>query len=155
MKVLLINDTAKNKKGDIIEVAEGFARYLLSKQIAVKADKRTLDKVAVKKSVIEGLHKIELEKAEEIFNKINMQTIKIVGSLGEIGKLHGAITSEKISKAIEKEFQITINKHNFSFENGRRDIRRLGIHKVYIKLHRDVIARVLVNVILPPNEAFK
>lgn len=137
MKVILKQDVPKlGKKGDVVEVAEGYGRnYLLPRGLAVEASKAKLGELAKKKKK-ESLKKEQIEqKAKELAKKIEQITIKLTAKVGESGKLFGAISNKDIADYLNEKHGIDIEKKKIILQSP---IKSLGTHKVTVKLHPKV-----------------
>ena len=103
MKVILTQDVkAQGKKGDIIEVSDGYARnFLLARKLAIIADAKALNEAKNKEA--SRLHKIETERsaAQELASKLSQVLVKIAVSCGADEKLYGSITAKDIAEAVK------------------------------------------------------
>jgi len=146
MKVIFLQDVKKvGKKGDILEVAEGYARnYLLPRKLAVEATQGHLKDLEQKKSS-EARKKAQVkEEAAKLADKLQKLNIKIATKVGEGGRLFGSITSKDIADAIKTQHNIEIDKKKIDLKNP---IKSLGVYPVTVKLHPKVHAQFQVQVI--------
>ncbi|MEW5819526.1 MAG: 50S ribosomal protein L9 [Cyanobacteriota bacterium] len=146
MKVILTKDvTNLGETGDIVNVADGFARnYLLPSNFAEKATdgalKRRDQNLARIKAKAERLHKMALQSAE---------TIKAIGKLsiqakaGETGKLYGAITTRQLAKSIKEKTDIDVDRKNITLNNP---INQIGEYELTIKLTSKVSVQLPIDV---------
>ncbi len=145
MKVILVKDVrGKGKKGDIIDVATGFGNYLLTSKQAIAANNaniKTLEAEKTKQAVEETK---ELEKANELKEKIEKSPIKLFVKIGESGKLFGSINTKQIADELKKSHKITVDKRKILLEEN---IHSLGTYEVNIKLHKDVTAVINLQVL--------
>lgn len=145
MKVIFLQDVKGTaKKGEVKEVADGYARNaLLPKGIAIEANAKNLSDLAGKKS--SQAHKVEVEKqnASDIASKINGKSIKITAKAGSNGKLFGSVTSGNIADEIESTFGIKIEKKKISLKS---EIKNFGSYEADIKLYTGISAKVMVEV---------
>lgn len=145
MKVIFLQDVKGTaKKGEVKEVADGYARNaLLPKGIAIEANAKNLSDLAGKKS--SQAHKVEVEKqnAADIASKINGKSIKITAKAGSNGKLFGSVTSGNIADEIESAFGIKIEKKKISLKS---EIKNFGSYEADIKLYTGISAKVMVEV---------
>ncbi len=146
MKVILLQDVKKvGSKGDILEVAEGYARnYLFPRKLAVEATQGHLRDLEQKKAAEMKKKAQTLEKARELAAKLEMLTVKIPVKVGEGGKLFGSITSKDIAERLKNQHHIEIDKKKIDLENP---IKSLGVYPVTAKLHQEVQARFQVQII--------
>ncbi len=146
MKVILLQDVKKvGSKGDILEVAEGYARnYLFPRKLAVEATQGHLRDLEQKKASEMRKKAQYLEQARGVAAKLETITVKIPAKAGESGKLFGSITSKDIADAIKNQYSIEIDKKKIALDNP---IKSLGVYPVTAKLHQEVQARFQVQII--------
>lgn len=145
MKVILTQDVkAQGKKGDVIDVSDGYARnFLLARKLAVIADAKALNEVKNKEA--SRLHKIEVERAAatEIAEKLQSVQVKIPASAGADDRLYGSITAKDICEALEQQHGIVIDRRKLNISDP---IRAFGSYTVEAKLYPEVTGRVSVLV---------
>lgn len=146
MKVILTQDVKKvGKKGELIEVKDGYARNaLFPKGLAVEANAVNLNQRKLEQKSEDKRKQQELDDAQAIANTINDKEIKLSVKTGEGGKVFGSVTSKEIAEAIQKEFGVKIDKKKIQLKEA---IKGLGGQKVTIKLHPKVSATVSVLVV--------
>ncbi len=146
MKVIFLQDVkGSGKKGEIKNVADGYARNMLfPKKLAVEATSSNLSELAGQKSSAQ--HKIDMEKqaANEIAAKINDKKVIIKAKAGNNTKLFGSVTSNHVSEALEKQFDVKIDKKKI---NLKTDIKNFGTYDAVIKLYTGITANITVEVI--------
>jgi large subunit ribosomal protein L9 len=134
MKVLLKEDVkAQGKKGDIIDVSDGYARnFLLPKGLAVIADAKALNEIKAKKDAEK--HKIEAEKenAKKLAERLSGVTVKLSATAGPDGKLYGSITPANIAEAIKTKENIEVDKRKIVMDDN---IKSFGTYVVDIKIY--------------------
>ena len=145
MKVILLSDiNKKGKKGEIINVSDGYAQnFLFPKNLAKEATAQALSELNSKKAseiYEEGLKK---EEAEKIFSIINEKIITIKVKCGKEGKLFGSVTTKDIAQKIKDIYQITINKHKICLES---EIKAFGTYKFTIKLYPGIVATMAATI---------
>jgi large subunit ribosomal protein L9 len=145
MKVILTQDVKSlGKKGDVVQVAEGYARnYLLPKGLAKEASPANLKNLARENARLEAKKKKELEKAKEIAQNLEGAVINISAKVGEGGRLFGSVTSKEIADQIKNQFDLEIDRRKMEL---KENIKSLGIYDVRIKLHPEVQVKVKINV---------
>lgn len=145
MKVILTQDVkAQGKKGDIIEVSDGYARnFLLARKLAIIADAKALNEAKNKEA--SRLHKIETERAAaaEIAAKIETILVKIAAPSGADERLYGSITAKDIAEALKAQHGIEIDRRKMVLDHP---IRSYGNYKIDAKLYTDVVAHINVLV---------
>ncbi len=145
MKVILIKDIrGKGKKGEIIDVATGYGNYLLTSKHAIAANTANIKawETEKEKEVVEA--KKELEKAVELKAKIEKSPIKLYVKIGETGKPFGSINTKQIADELKKEYQLTVDKRKIELSDN---IHSLGSYEVNIRLHKDVEAKINLQVL--------
>ncbi len=145
MKVILNQDVkGQGKKGDLINVSDGYARnFLLPKKLAKEATKENINVMKSQNESREYRQQMELEEAQATANKINEATVVLTAKAGDNGKLFGSITSKDVSEALTMQHHIKIDKKKFVMPDG---IKTLGTTVVEIKVHSGVNAKLKVEV---------
>ncbi|WP_027364743.1 50S ribosomal protein L9 [Desulfotruncus alcoholivorax] len=146
MQVILLDDVKKlGKKGDIIKVAEGYARnFLIPRGLAVEATGGQLKNLEMQKRAMDEQKKKAEDKARELGAKIDGLKIIISTRVGEAGKLFGAISNKDIADTLQKNYGLEVDKKKIILKNT---IKALGEYPVVIKLHPAVQAQITVNVV--------
>ena len=112
MKVILLCDVkGQGKKGQVIDVSDGYARnFLLPKKLAIIADAKAVNEAKNKEA--SNLHKIEVAKAEAkaTAEKLSKITVRIMESAGNDNRLYGAVTTKDIAERLNKDHGINIDK---------------------------------------------
>lgn len=146
MKVILTQDVKKvGKKGDLLEVKDGYARNaLLPKGLAVEANAVNLNNRKLEQKAEDKRKQNELDEATKIAESINEKEITLKVKTGEGGKVFGSVTSKEIAEEIQKQFGVKIDKKKIQLKEA---IKGLGGQKVAIKLHPNVTATVSVLVV--------
>lgn len=146
MKVILTQDVKKlGKKGEVIEVKDGFARNsLLPKGWAVEANAVTLNQKKLEDRAETKRKQQELDAAKEIAEILKDKEIKIPVKTGEGGRVFGSVTTKEIAEQINVNFNVKIDKKKVLLADP---IKGIGAQKVNIKLHPEVTATVMVCVI--------
>jgi len=145
MKVLLKADVKdQGKKGDILNVSDGYARnFLFPRGLAIVADAKAINEIKTKKEA--ELHKIvaERQNAQLLAEKISQITLKIHSTAGPDGKLYGSVTAANIAEELKKAANIEIDKRRINLEEH---IKSYGIYTVEIKIHAEVTAALTIVV---------
>jgi ribosomal protein L9 len=145
MKVILIKDLkGKGKKGDVIEVASGYANYLLSSKNAIEATPENLQSIEMEKARQEEMERRQLEEMKDLKERIEQLPVKIFVKIGENGKLFGTVSSKQIAQAFKQQHNISLDKRKIQL---KEHISTLGNYKVNIRLHKNVTATVEVHVV--------
>ncbi len=145
MKVIFLKDVkGKGKKGEVKNVADGYAQNFLIKQgLAVEANSTNVSTLEGQKKKQEKLAAEELTEAKKLKETIEKITVELSAKAGEGGRLFGSITSKQIAEELQKKHSIKIDKRKIELEDA---IRALGYTKVPVKLHTEVQATLNVHV---------
>ena len=142
MKVILTADVkGKGKKGDLIEVSEGYGRnFLMPRGLAELA---TADNLNVKKA---HARKVALEQqaAREAAEKLKESPVKVPAKGGAGGRLFGAVTSKEIAEELNRQYGLSVPKQKIVLEEP---IKTFGVHRVKAKLYQDIAGEILVQVV--------
>ncbi|MDR2487261.1 MAG: 50S ribosomal protein L9 [Clostridiales Family XIII bacterium] len=152
MQVILMEDLAgKGAAGDVIKVANGYARnYLLPRGIAITATESNLKTLEHRRTKLAERKEQDKAAAEEIAAKIDSTSITLEGKSGKGGRLFGSITTQDIVNEINKVHGIYIDKRKVQLEAA---IKQVGVHPVTVRLHAEVIPTVRVLVGTPEEIA--
>jgi large subunit ribosomal protein L9 len=145
MKVIFLKDVkGKGKKGEVKNVADGYAHNFLIKQgLAIEANQANISSLNAQKKKEEKEAAQELALAKELKVAIEKITVELTAKVGEGGRLFGSITSKQIAEHLQKAHNIKIDKRKIELEDA---IRSLGYTKVPVKLHTEVTATLNVHV---------
>jgi large subunit ribosomal protein L9 len=145
MKVIFLKDVkGKGKKGEVKNVADGYAHNFLLKQgLAVEANQAAISSLNAQKKKEEKLAAEELVEAQKLKTVVDELTVELTAKSGEGGRLFGSITSKQIASELQKKHGIKIDKRKIEMEDA---IRALGVTKVPVKLHQEVTATLSVHV---------
>ncbi len=145
MKVILTQDVkAQGKKGQIINVSDGYARnFLFPKGLAVIADAKAMSDIKNKEASEKHRIAVETEEARQVAKKLEGVIVKIKLQAGPDGRLFGSVTSKDISEEIEKAAGIKIDKKKIMLEDP---IKSFGTYTIDIKLYPEVIGKINVVV---------
>ena len=145
MKVVLLADVkSQGKKGQVINVSDGYAQnFLFPKKLAVPADKQILTEMKGKED--SRLHNIEMEKkaAQDTAEKLKEITVNIKAQGGADGRTYGAVTVKDIAEALEKQHKIKVDRRKITLEFP---LRAFGVYILDVKLYADVTGKIKVAV---------
>ncbi|MBG9982472.1 50S ribosomal protein L9 [Aerococcaceae bacterium DSM 111020] len=148
MKVILLEDVKKQgKKGQVIEVSDGYGRnYLIKNGLAKEATKGALNQLRAKEKANQKQAEEELEQAKQLKKEIEADdtVVKVKAKSGEDGRLFGTITSKQIAENLEDQFKIKVDRRKIDLANN---LAALGNYQVPVKLHPEVEAKIYVHVI--------
>ena len=144
MKVVLTADVKnKGKKGDIINVNDGYAmNFLIPKGLAVAATTGAVNETNQKKAAEVARKAKELAAAQAAAEKLNMATVTLFVKCGESGKLFGSVTSKEIAEELTKQ-GYDVEKKNIMLEEP---LKKLGRATVEVKLYPGVKTKINVVV---------
>lgn len=144
MKVILTQDVKKvGKKGEIVEVADGYGQnFLIKNKLAIFATNRGKEVVAENKEK-QRLQDIENKKnAEELKKVLEGIVLEFYLSSGKDGKTFGSVSTKNVAEELLKKYDIKIDKRKFI---NARPIQALGYTNLKIELYKDVIATIRVH----------
>lgn len=145
MKVILNQDIkGHGKKGQLVEVSDGYARnYLLPKKLAQEATSTNINIMNGKNESEAHRQQVALEEAQ--VQKAKMESIEVVltAKAGENGKLFGSITSKDVAEALKMQHHIKLDKKKFVMPDG---IKAIGTTTVDVKIHTGVTGKLKVVV---------
>ena len=146
MKVILSADVKdQGKKGEMIEVSEGYARnYLLPRNLAVKATADNMNALKLKEQAKKAQMEREKEQAKAYAKQLGASVVKRRAKGGENGKLFGSVTSKEISEALKEQHGITLEKNRIVLEEN---IKSFGSYEVKCKLGYEISGTIHVLVI--------
>lgn len=145
MKVILNQDVKSlGKKGDIVEVSDGYARnFILAKKLGVEANSSNLNDLKLKKANDEKIAQQQLEDAREYAKVIESKKVILKIKQGEGGKAFGSISSKEIAAAAKEQHDMELDKKKTVLKDP---IKSVGTYQVPIKLHPKVTASLQVSV---------
>jgi large subunit ribosomal protein L9 len=146
MKVILRTDvTELGKRGDILDVANGYARnYLVPKGLAMKATDGAAAQAASMRRARDLRDAQDRAAAETLATTLVPKVITVTARAGSEGKLFGSVTAADISSAIEAQTSVQIDRRKLVLAEP---IKSLGTHIVPAKLHADVEFPVTIDVV--------
>jgi large subunit ribosomal protein L9 len=146
VKLILLADVAAlGKKGNIVDVAEGYARnYLVPRKLGIEADKGALAKLGSQQQAQKRREEQTLAEAKELAKRLETAKVSVTAKAGGNGRLFGTVTNADVATAISESLDVAIDKHKIEFNNS---IKALGSYPVEIRLHKNVIAKATVDVV--------
>ena len=145
MKVILLEDVkALGKKGEIVNVSDGYARNcILPKKLGLEATSKNLNDLKLKKANEAKLAQEQLEEAQMLGKKIEAGKVELAIKVGEGGRAFGSVSSKEIAVAVKEQMGYDIDKKKIQLKDA---IKALGTHVVPVKLHQKVTAELKVIV---------
>ncbi len=146
MKVLLRSDVATlGKKGDLVSVADGYARnYLVPQGLAVRAGRGAEKQAEEMKRARVTRDARDLDAARELAGRLTGKNILIPARAGEGGKLFGSITPSEVVAAVQQDTGIELDRRKLELDEP---IKTLGVHLVPFRLHPNVDLTLTVEVV--------
>ena len=145
MKVILKEDVKKvGKKGDIVDVADGYARnYLIARGLAVSESKKSLEILDEQKKEQASVEKQKEEDAKELAKRLEDMVFEFHVNSGKDGKVFGSVSTKQIAEECAKQ-GIQIDKRKIL---DTSPIQELGISEVQVELYKNVIGTIKVKLI--------
>ena len=140
MKLVLLTDVkGQGKKGQLIDVSDGYARNsLLPRKLAVEAGAQVLNEMKSKEEARKHQEAVDLENAQKLKEKIESTQLVIKAASGEGQKLYGAITSKDLAEKLA-EAGIEVDKKKIVLNDP---IKAYGNYTVDVKLHPTVVGKI-------------
>ena len=145
MKIVLLEDVKSlGKKGEIVEVAEGYARnFILPKKKGVEATSSNLNTLKLQKANAEKIEKENIEAAKALAEKLNKSSVSLRIKGGEGGRTFGSVTSKEIAAALKSQLDLDVDKKKIMLSET---IKTFGTHEVGIKIYKGINAKLKVKV---------
>ncbi len=146
MKVILQKPVEKlGAPGDVVEVADGYARnYLVPRGLAVKASRGALKQAESLRRAHELRTARARAEAEALASRLTAAPVTVTARAGEEGKLFGSITASDLAEEMERQAGVKVDRHDIHLE---QPIRSLGVHEVRVHLFAGVDPVVRVEVV--------
>ena len=145
MKVILLTDVkGKGKKGQMIEVSDGYARnYMLPRKLAQEATADAVNTMRMNDKATAERQARERAEAVAISKQLRELTLIVKAKGGGAGRLFGAVTTTEIADALKKNANITIDKRKLSLTDP---IKAFGTYNTEVKLYTEVTGKVKITV---------
>ncbi|MCM1100416.1 MAG: 50S ribosomal protein L9 [Clostridium sp.] len=146
MKVILLQDEKKlGKKGDIIEVSEGYARnYVLPRKIGAEANAKNLNDLKLQKANDAKIAQEQLDAAKALAAELEGKQTIVKIKAGEGGKAFGSVSSKEIAAAVKEQHGLEIDKKKIQLPEA---LKNFGSYEIGVKLHPQVTAKLTVKVL--------
>ena len=145
MKVILLeNVKSLGKKGEIVNVNDGYARnFILPKKLGVEATGKNLNDLKLQKNNEKKVAQENLDAAKELAAELSAGKVELAIKVGEGGRTFGSVSSKETAVAVKDQMQLDIDKKKIQLKES---IKSLGTHIVTVKLHPEVSAELKVVV---------
>ena len=145
MKVILQQDVkGQGKKGQMVEVSEGYARnFLLPRKLAIPATTDAINTMNLKEKARKAEEARQKAEAEAIAEKLKECQVKLTAKAGNGGRLFGAVTTKEISEGLKAQYGVDIPKQKLVLDDP---IKAFGSYQVKAKLGFEVVGTVYVTV---------
>ena len=145
MKVILLQDVKSlGKKGEIVEVSEGYARnFILPKKLGLEANGKNLNDLKLQKANDQKVAQQQLDDAQEFAKKLEQLEVVVEMKAGEGGRTFGSISSKEIALAAKEQHGVELDKKKLQLPEA---IKSFGYYEVTVKLHPKVSAKLKVKV---------
>ena len=145
MKVILLQDVkGKGKKGQMLEISDGYARnFLLPKKLAIEATPDAINTMRMNDKAAAERAAKERAEALDISHKLREMTLVVTAKGGGAGKLFGSVTSQEIADALKAKSGVTIDKRKIVLSDS---IKNVGTYTVQCKLGYEITAPLTVKI---------
>jgi len=146
VKVILRSDVERvGKKGDVLDVADGYARnFLVPRGLALKASDGAVAQAKAMRRSRDVRDAAERQAAEEIARQLVPKVINLTARAGAGGKLFGSVTAADIVDAVQAQTGLELDRRKVHLDET---IREVGTHRATAKLHSDVEFPITVEVV--------
>ena len=145
MKVILLTDVkGKGKKGQMIEVSDGYARnYMLPRKLAQEATADAVNTMRMNDKATAERQARERAEAVAVSKQLRELTLIVKAKGGGAGRLFGAVTTGEIAEALKKNAGITIDKRKLVLDEN---IKNVGTYTVKAKLGYEIVGQFTVKI---------
>lgn len=146
MKVILLEDVKTlGKKGDIVDVSDGYARnFVLPKKLGVEANAKNKNDLKLQKANADKVAQAQLAAAQELAKTLETKEVTLTIKSGEGGRTFGSVSSKEIAQAAKEQCGLELDKKKIQLPEA---IKALGAYEVGVKLHPKVTGKLRVKVI--------
>ena len=145
MKIVLRSDVPNlGRKGDLVDVADGYARnYLVPRGLAIQASRGVSRQAESMRRARQVRDTKEREGAEATARQLEARRVEIPARAGEGGRLFGSVTAADVAEAVEAQTGVHLDRRRLHLD----PIKTLGVHEVSVRLHPEVEVMVTVEVV--------
>lgn len=145
MKVILLEDVKSlGKKGDVVEVNDGYARnYVLPRKLGMEANNENMNDLKLQKANAEKVAREQLEAAQAFAKEMEEDEVVLSIKAGEGGRTFGSVSSKEIAQGYKQQCGKEIDKKKIILPDP---IKSFGVFEVGVKLHPKVTGKLKVKV---------
>lgn len=144
MKVIMLEDVkGKGKKGEIKDLPNGFAGFLIKNKKAMEATTGNMNLLKRQEEEAQKQQELRLDEAKKLKSQLEGKTAVLTVKSGNNGRVFGSVSTKAIVEAFEKQFSIKLDKRKMDLEEP---IRGLGMARVPIHLHPEVTATLMIQI---------
>jgi large subunit ribosomal protein L9 len=146
VKVVLREDVEHlGLKGDVLEVADGYARnFLVPRGLAIRASKGSVAQASSMRRSRDARDRREREAAESLATQLRGKRVEVKARAGEGGKLFGSVTASDLAEAVNAQLGVEVDRRRVQLDEP---IKELGEVEVAVRLHAGVDAAVTIAVV--------
>ena len=146
MKVILLSDVKPlGKRGDVADVADVYANnFLLRRNLATIATAGAIKQLEQQNNAKARRQAEEVANAQDVATQLEAATLEIPAKAGGNGRLFGTVTNTHVADAIQREFNVAIDRHKIEMKDG---IKAVGVYPVEIRLGNNVVAKSNIRVV--------
>ncbi len=146
MKIILLEDVKSlGKKGEIVNVSDGYARNsILPKKLGVEATTKAMNDLKLQNQHADKVAAENLANAKELAKEIETKKVTVTIKSGEGGRTFGSVSTKEIAIAAKEQINMELDKKKMQLSEP---IKALGVYEVPIKLHPQVTAKLSVHVV--------
>ena len=146
MKVILLQDVkALGKKGELVEVNDGYTRnFILKKKLGIEATNKNMNDLKLQKAHADKVAQENLVAAQDLAKELESKEIICTMKVGEGGRTFGSISTKEIAQAAKEQLGLEIDKKKLVLDEA---IKCLGTHNIKLKLHPKVTGTLKVKVV--------
>ena len=146
MKVILLQDVkALGKKGDIVNVSDGYARNaILPKKLGVEATSKNLNDLKLQNQHADKVAQEIYDNAVALGKDVETKKVIVKTKIGSDGRMFGSVSTKEIAQAAKEQTGLELDKKKMQLDEP---IKALGTYEVPVKLHPKVTAKLTVQVV--------
>ncbi len=146
MKVILLSDVkALGKRGDVADVADGYANnFLLPRKLATTATAGAIKQLEQQNNAKARRQAEEVANAQDVATQLGELTLEIAAKAGGNGRLFGTVTNANVAEAIQAALNVAIDRHKIEMKDG---IKAVGTYPIEVRLGNNIVAKSNIRVV--------